>query len=216
MQRLPAAAAALSLALAGCGGEKALTLPADPVDRAATCAIVAAAEARQGASVDVSQPLPIEAQGRILHYPLLAASEGGSFSADVANQVNARMQALQDEVTSGKWQDLVPACTQAFPATAAAGAVKLPAARFEAQLACVELTEFLANALESQQASARAKVADYRTLRRDLNDAMGAGMRARAGGDLEAQRRVRNEGLAAAAQLGNPVAVAEACRESFG
>ena len=214
--RLPVAAATLSLVLTACTGEKALTLPSDPVDRAATCAIVSAAQERAAASVDVSQPLPLEAQGRILHYPLLAASEGGSFSAEQAGQVNARMQALQEEVTSGNWRDLVPACAEAFPATAAAGEVKLPAGRFEAQLACVEITEFLANALESQQASAGAKVGEYRTLRRRLNDAMGAGMRARAGGDLGAQRRVRNEGLAAAAQLGNPVAVAEACLARFG
>ena len=214
--RLPAAAAALSLVLAGCGGEKALTLPSDPADRAATCAIVAAAEARAAASVDVSQPLPLEAQGRILHYPLLAASEGGRFSAERANEVNARIQALQDEVISGKWQDLAPACAAAFPAMTAGGEATLPSARFEAQLACVELTEFLADALESQQPSWRAKVGDYRELRRELNDAMGAGMRARAGASLEAQRRLRDEGLAAAAQLGNPVAVAEACLARFG
>ena len=216
MRRLPAAAAALSLALSGCGGEKALTLPAEPVDRAATCAIVAAAEARAAASVDVSQPLPLEGQGRILHYPLLAASEGGRFSADVAKQVNARMQALQDEVTSGRWQALAPACAEAFPAAAEAGEPKLPAERFESQLACVELTEFLATALEPQASAYGGKLTEYRRLRRELNDAMGAGMRGRAGGDIEAQRRVRDEGLAAAAQLGSPTAVAEACLARFG
>ncbi len=93
MRALVAAVSAAAL-LAGCGGPKALTLPEDPIDRAATCGVVAAAEARAG-SPDIKAALPFEAQGRILHHALVAASEGGSFSGQKASAVSKRMSELQ-------------------------------------------------------------------------------------------------------------------------
>lgn len=209
------AAAAAAVAIAACSGPKTLTLPAEPVDRAATCAIVAAAEARSAAGADVAKPLPLEAQGRILHHAMLAASESGRFSADAARAVNDRMQALQDEVTSGAWQDLAPACRAAFP-LAWKDDPSLPEARFEAQIACEELAQFLFTALEPQKAAYGSEIADYRRLRRELNDAMGAGLRRKAGARLDAQAVARDEGLAAAAQLGSPVPVMRACLARFG
>jgi hypothetical protein len=202
-------------ALASCGGgPKALTLPADPIDRAATCGVVAAAQARS-ATTDINQPLTIEAQGHILHYALLAASQDGHFSAETAGAVSKRMSALQGDVTNGKWQDLEPACRTAFPAAAATGDATLPKDRLEAQLGCSQLARFTATALEADKHYA-AQVAQYRKLRARLSDLMGPALRARVGSNLTAQRAEGDKALAAMAPLGSPVAVLDQCLRKFG
>jgi hypothetical protein len=201
-----------ALLLFGCG-EKALQLPADSVDRAATCAVVAAASARIAAP-DVKAPLPLAAQGKIFHYALLAASDGGEFRPETANRVNKRMRELQEGITSGKWQDLAPTCDAAFPAAAKAD-VTLPEGRLDAQLACEELADFADVALEGEELHYGNELAGYRRMRTSLNDALAPGLRARAGGGLEAQTRERHRALAAAAQLGSPIAVLDACIERF-
>lgn len=198
--------------VAGCG-PKALDLPADPVDRAATCGVVAAATARTSVA-DVQAPLPLAAQGKIFHYALIAASEGGEFQAETANRVNRRMRELQETITGGKWQALVPACDAAFPA-AGKTEVTLPSGRLDAQLACEELADFTDVALEAADAHFANELAAYRRMRSALNDELAPGLRARAGAGLEAQGRERKRALAAAAQLGSPIAVLDACMERF-
>jgi hypothetical protein len=210
--RLSAGLAAAGLLLSSCGA-RTIELPADPVDRAATCGVVAAATART-AVADVKAPLPLAAQGKIFHYALLVASEGGELKADVANRVNKRMSQLQESITSGKWRALAPACDAAFPAAAKTG-VTLPAARLDAQLACEELAEFTSVALEGEEIHYGNELAAYRRMRTELNDSLASGLRGRAGADPEAQRRERNRALAAAAQLGSPTAVLDACTERF-
>src|SRR3712207_1930235 len=147
LKPLAGLAGAASLLLAGCGA-KSLELPTDPVDRAATCAVVAAAAART-AVTDVQAPLPLAAQGRIFHYALLAASTGEAFDAERANRVNKRMRELQESITGGKWQDLSPGCDAAFP-EAGRTEITLPEGRLDAQLACEELAEFASVALEGE------------------------------------------------------------------
>jgi len=210
--RLASAPLACALALAGCG-PKSLELPADPVDRAATCGVVAAAAART-AETNVQAPLPLAAQGKIFHYALLAASEGGEFGAEIANRVNKRMRELEAGITGGKWRDLVPACDSAFPAAGKTD-VKLPAIRLNAQLACEELADFADVALEGAERDYGNELAAYRRMRSDLNDALAPGLRARAGTDAEAQSRDRNRALATAAQLGSPIPVLDACMGRF-
>ncbi|HEY1606746.1 MAG TPA: hypothetical protein VGF77_14230 [Allosphingosinicella sp.] len=209
---LPALALA-ALALASCGGPKPLVLPADPVDRAATCGIVAAAEARS-ATADINQPLTIDAQGHILQHAMLAASGSGRFSVQIANAVSKRMSELQAEVTSGKWQDLEPACSAAFP-TATSGEATLPKDRLDAQLGCSALAEFTASALESDRHYA-AEISRYRKLRATLSDHMGPALRARFGSDLTKQRDAGDKAMAAMAELGSPVAVLDQCLKTFG
>lgn len=201
-----------ALLLAGCGA-KPLALPADPVDRAATCGVVAAATART-ALTDVQAPLPLAAQGKIFHYALLAASPGDTFEAETANRVNQRMRALQESITGGKWQDLAPACDAAFPA-AGKTEVTLPENRLDAQLACEELAEFTSVALEGEEIHFGNELAAYRRMRSELNDALGPGLRARAGAGLEAQARERKRALAGAAKLGSPMAVLDTCLKRF-
>jgi hypothetical protein len=202
-----------ALPLASCAGSEAHTLPADPVDRAATCAVVAAAAART-AVADVQAPLPLAAQGKIFHHALIAASEGGEFDAETANRVNKRMRELEAGITGGKWQGLVPACDSAFPATAKSD-VTLPAGRFEAQIACEELAEFASVALEGSERDFGNELAAYRRMRTELNDAIGPGLRAKAGPGSEAQARERDRALAAAAASGSPIPVLDKCRERF-
>ena len=201
-----------ALLLAACGA-KPLELPADPVDRAATCGVVAAAAARTAVR-DVKAPLPLAAQGKIFHYALLTASQGGEFKAETANRINKRMRELESGITGGKWSDLVPVCDSAFPVTAKT-AVELPAGRFEAQMACEELAEFTSIALEGSERHFGNELADYRRMRTDLNDALAPGLHAKAGSSTKAQSRERDRALAAAAALGSPIPVLDKCMERF-
>ncbi len=200
-----------ALLVASCG-PKALTLPDQPIDRAATCGVVAADSARL-ATRDIQAPLPFEAMGRIIHYPLLAGSSGGSFSPEVAAQVQTRMTELQDRISEGKWQELIPACRAAFPATAVEQ-VKLPVDRFDAQLGCDELGDFLRSALE-EQSEYENEVAKYGDLSMKLDATLGTGLRSRAGSNLRAQEEQRRKALATIAKAGPPVAVMRECLARF-
>jgi hypothetical protein len=203
---------ACALVLAACGA-KSLELPADPIDRAATCGVVTAAAART-ALTDVKAPLPLAAQGKIFHYALLAASAGGEFKPETANRVNKRMPELEAGITGGKWRDLVPVCDSAFP-VAAKTQIELPAGRFEAQIACEELADFTSVALEGSELHFGNALAGYRRMRTELNDALAPGLRAKAGSSPEAQSRERHRALAAAAALGSPIPVLDKCVERF-
>lgn len=201
-----------ALLLASCG-PKTLTLPEQPVDRAATCGVVAADSARLGTR-DIHAPLSFDAMGRIIHYPLLAGSTGVSFSRETAAQVQTRMTELQDRISEGKWQELIPACRAAFPATAVEQ-VKLPVDRFDAQLGCDELGDFLRSALE-EQAEYVNELAKYRDLSTKLDATLGTGLRGRAGSDLRAQEEQRRKALSTFAKAGPPVAVMRECLARFG
>ena len=200
-----------ALLLASCG-PTTLALPEQPVERAATCGAVAAAEARS--ATDVDAPLSLEAIGRVIHYPMLAASAGESFSTDAATQVQKRMAELQDSIGEAKWQDLIPACKAAFPAAAVTN-VALPANRFEAQLGCDELGDFLRSSLEAQDAYMN-ELGEYRQLSNKLDPILATGMHSRAGADSAAQQAERRKALAAMAKLGPPVAVMRQCVAQFG
>jgi hypothetical protein len=201
-----------ALLLASCGPQ-ALTLPEAPVDRAATCGVVAAAEARSG--TDIQRVLPFAAQLRILHYALLAGSEAESFSDEASSAVIERMPALQEEITEGKWQELAPACRAAFP-LAEKQEVTLPEDRFDAQLGCDAMADFLMDRLRSQESNYAGPLGDYRELLRKLDQTLGPGLRARAGADLASQQAARREALAAMAKLGSPAAVMRQCVERYG
>lgn len=204
--------AALSV-LSACG-PKALSLPEQPIDRAATCAIAAAASARR-ATKDVSAPLPLAAHGRIAHYALLAATEGGDYVPDSASAVSRRMGELKERVADGQWQPLEPACRAAFPAAERTDGA-LPVDGFEAELQCSELGEFLYSALKAHESDYRNELVGYRNLHLLLDEKLARPLLAKAGSDFEARRKVRHAALVAAAGLGNPVSVMEQCTRRFG
>lgn len=202
-----------SMLLSGCASEPAL-LPEQLVDRAATCGVVAAIEAR-AAGTEVKAPLPLDAQEHILHYALLAGSTGESFSAETATSVVKRMTALQPEVTEDEWQELLPLCRKAFP-EAWTFNVELPKDRFDSKLQCDELGKFISRSLQSQESDYAVRLNDYAAMARNLDQRLGPGLRVRAGADLEAQQEVRRQALAAAAKLGRPTPVLDKCVERYG
>lgn len=209
---LPLAAGLAALLLASCG-PKTLALPDDPVDRAATCSVVAAADARL--VTDVRQVLPFEAQGRIVHYPLLAGSTGETFSAEAATKASARTADLESNITEGKWKDLIPQCRTAFPATAKTD-IELPDDRYRAQLGCNELADFMLLALTQQAEHYGNELSAYLALKRKLEQPIVPGLRAAAGTDLEAQKVERGKALSAFAKLGPPVEVLKICIDRYG
>lgn len=202
---------ASALLVASCG-PKALTLPEEPIDRAATCGVIAANSARVAAP-DFQAPLPFDAMGRIVHLPLLAGSAGDSFQPQVAVQVRNRMTELQDGISEGNWKELVPACQAAFPATVVEE-VELPADRFEAELSCVELGDFLRSALE-KQAEYGNELAEYRAFSIKHEAALAAGLKSRAGPDLRDRIGERRKALAKIAKAGPPVTVMSECLARF-
>src|SRR3546814_11611909 len=86
------------------------------------------------------------------------------------------MSDLQEEITSGEWQSLVPACAAAFPAAEKTD-VTLPADDFEAGLACDELGDFMSMALGRQEAEYASQLGDYRGLAREFDATLGPGPR---------------------------------------
>jgi hypothetical protein len=203
---------AASLLLAGCG-EKTPTLSGDPIEKAASCGVIAAASER--AAAGVKGGLPAEAQGRIFHYPLLAGSTGESFDADKADAVFKRMPQLFDSVIKGKWETLRPACAAAYPATGNAKPT-LPARPLDSLLQCYVLVDFMRKALGGEGSSYGQAVNDYGVFA-DKLDAKVSPALAKAGiRNGEPLRKKRAEALAAAAKLGQPPAVIKACQTKYG
>lgn len=203
----------LPLLLAGCARE-GQALPVDPVARAATCGVVAAADARRE-SANVETKLTLEQQGRILHYGLLAGSEGGRLDKTRTAAVVNAMPGLGDEVTSGKWEALIPQCEAAFPATRAAGEIKLPSDALQAQAGCHDLADFFTDAMRASEADYIERIRAYDSMRRDLDPKLGGTLRARGLGQAESEE-ARDKAVAALVQLGNPVPVLNQCVKRFG
>ena len=200
-----------TMLLVSCG-PKALTLPEEPIDRAATCGVVAANSARLATS-DIQAPLSFEAMGRIVHYPLLAGSAGESFSSELAAKAQSRMTELQEGISEAKWQELIPQCRVAFPATALEE-VKLPADDFDAQLGCVELGDFLRSALE-EQAEYGNELSEYRAFSTKREASLASWLRNRAGPALQDRVAERHRALAAMAKAGPPIIVMSECLARF-
>ncbi|HEU4810206.1 MAG TPA: hypothetical protein VFS69_06075 [Sphingomicrobium sp.] len=201
--------ATLAFPLLSSCGPKTLALPDDPVERVAMCGAVAAASER-AATTNIKAPLSFGAIGRVIHYPLVGGSAGGSFSTETAAAVQKRMTALQDKVVESKWKELVPVCKAAFPATAIEKPV-LPSDSFQAQLGCSELGDFLRQALEGQEEYAN-ELGDYRDLSDKLEPTLTAGLPA----SDDAAKAERNKALATMAKAGPPVAVMRQCIDRFG
>ena len=197
--------------LAGCG-PKTLSLPADPIDRAATCGVVAAAEARTG--TDVTAELSFQAQTRIIHHALLAGADAAGFAAERATAVSRRMAELQEDIVAGKWQELIPACRDAFPVVTAT-AVSLPADRLEAQLGCDELADFATEALAGEGSAYRRELGELAALNRVIDRTAGSALRQRAGTVLEKQQALRGRALADIADAGPLSGVLAECRRRF-
>ncbi|HWW65924.1 MAG TPA: hypothetical protein VNZ43_14305 [Sphingomonadaceae bacterium] len=195
--------------LASCG-PKTLTLPKDVVDRAATCGVVEAANARQAIN-SARGGLPFDEQGRILHYAMLAASQDGSFSQETVAAVVKRMPEMEGDITKGDFTTLVEPCKQAYPATAKAEPDPLPSDPFDNRLGCYELGSFLNRSLQSQSAEYPDRLAEYGSLRRRLDGAVSLAFKRRGATTKEAQDKLRSSALAKMVPLGSPMAVMQEC-----
>jgi hypothetical protein len=202
-----------ALLASGCG-PKPLTLPEDPVERAATCGVIAAANARNG-QTDVKTPLTLEQQASILHYALLGGGAGKDFSQDRVAVVVQRMPELEGAITEGKWQELIQPCREAFPETALGKPVDLPKDAAEARLSCYMMAEFLTKSLGQHEAALGEQLAEYGAMNRKLDSKIGVSQ-AGQGLSKDQARDERREGLGRAAHLGPPAEVMKACVAKFG
>lgn len=202
----------LPLVLAGCGPKQA-ALPTDPIQRAATCGVVAAAEARRASGVDAK--LTIEQQGHILHYALLAGAEGGTFDKGKSAAVVDAMPALGDKVTGTKWEPLIGECGEAYPVSKPADSIALPSDALTAQAGCHDLADFVTTALRAQENNFPDKMRAYDGMERAVDTKMGATLKAR-GLDLAKANNARAKALAAVVTLGPPTAVLDQCVKRFG
>jgi hypothetical protein len=202
---------ATALLLAGCG-EKTPQLPTQPLDRAATCGVVAAATERK--AVGAKGDLPAESQARILQYSMLYASDGKALDLDKVNRVSARMPALFEQTIKGKWETLGTACAQAFPATQVKQPV-LPSKPLDSMLQCYALADFLRKVLTEQGGGYGTATNAYGALK-DRLDMKIAPLRRAAGLKNGPEFRQKQlEELAAVARLGQPPAVIAACEAKY-
>jgi hypothetical protein len=208
-----AALLTIALALSGCGPTQ-LALPDDPVERAATCGVVSAADARKALN-SVQGDLPFDSELGVIHYSLLAGAEDGGFARDKASAVAKRMPELADKVTGGKWQALKQPCAQAFPASAPASPPKLPASTAQAQLGCYVLADFLRTALQSQDASYGEQLSMLGALRRTLDPKLAGRFAARGQTDMAAQKDPRDAALSDMARRGPPAQLIKLCVAAY-
>ena len=203
-----------ALALSACGAPK-LALPADPIGKAATCGVVAAADARAANAEQVAAPLSFDRQGHIIHYALLAGAQGDRFSRTAAAAVVERMQVIQDAVTDGKWKALVQPCNAAYPEANSANAVTLPSDPLEAEMSCYTLSKFMAKALAVQGNAYEKQLLEFGTLGRNLDPRIGRGLDRRGIRSEAARLAQRDIALAKAARLGSPAKVMDACTARY-
>lgn len=201
----------LPLILAACG-PRPVALPEDPIQRAATCGVVAAAEARRQAGAGAK--LSFEQQAHVLHYALLAGASGDSFDRNKSAAVVNAMPRLGDKVTAGDWQPLAGACGDAYPA-ARAQKVTLPSDALEAEGGCYALEQFVTTALRSQAVNYKDRMQTYDALGRTLDAKLGATAKAR-GLSQQQLFAARNRALASLVKLGPPAATLNACVKRFG
>jgi hypothetical protein len=203
-----------ALALAGCGKPK-LALPDDAVGKAATCGVVAAADARAANPQSVAAPLAFDRQAQIIHYALLAGAQSEAFSTDTASAVVQKMQEVQEDVTSGDWKALVQPCQTAFPEADIARPVSLPTSAGDTQVGCYTLGKFMARALSVQGSAYEQQLLAYGKLGRDLDPKVARTFDQRGIRSDEARQTSRDKQLSKFAKLGSPAKVMEACVTRF-
>jgi hypothetical protein len=201
-----------ALLITACSKTEKPVLPADPVERAATCAVVAELDERRQAG---RAALPFEAHEHVLHYALLAGATGESFASATTYAVFQRIKQIRPEVAASKWQKILPECRIAYP-EAWTFNVELPKDRFDSKLQCNELGKFVARTLRKHHAEDPARAAAYAKMSSNLDYRLAPGLRVRAGAELANQEAGRRKALAAAVKLGRPSQVMEQCVQRYG
>ena len=212
MRSSVACVSALGFALSSCGAHK-LALPADPIGKAATCAVVAAADARS--TTQVTAPLTIDAQGEIVHYALLAGAAEGHFSQDKAAAVMQQMQQIKDKIIDGKWQALVGPCKAAFPEADPQRPISLPKDTLESEMGCYTLGKFMVKALSTQGPAYEEQLLKYGELNRKLDPKVAVVLDRRGVRSDDARKAEQDSALAKVVKLGTPTKVMDACSARY-
>ena len=202
----------LAFALSSCGAPK-LALPDDPIGKAATCGVVAAADARS--TTQVSAPLAIDAQGQIVHYALLTGAADGRFSQDKAAAVMQQMQQIKDKIVDGKWQALVGPCKAAFPEADPQRPVLLPKDVLQSEMGCYTLGKFMVKALSTQGPAYEEQLLKYGELNRKLDPKVAVALDRRGIRSEGARKAEQDNALAKAVKLGTPTKVMDACSARY-
>ena len=214
MRNYPVILSAFSLALSSCSSE--VGLPEEIVDRAATCAVVSAYEARSTIK-NLDTPLSFDRQSQIIHYALLAGASEPGFSRDNAKGVVRRMQILQERISPEEWPPLVEPCNAAFPEANLNHPVKLPEPPEEAQLTCYALGDFMIRALSAYQGTYTQQWVQYSDFLMGLQPIVEPDTSEPGAKAVPATERIakRNAALTVAAKLGSPSKVMNMCMERF-
>lgn len=197
--------------LMGSACSKPLVLSDDPIERAATCGVVTAAQARQ-AQADFRAPLSIEAQGKILHHALAVGAETPEFSQDKAAAVVKQMSERADAITDSSWEKLVEPCAAAFPVPTSTP--KLPDDPLTTALGCDALGRFMRAALASD-GRYEAVLAGYNRLETSLDSKVAPLLARRGLSSPEATQVEKRKALSTFAKLGRPDQVMDACLVRF-
>ena len=207
-------AVSVAALIASACGPKQLALPVDPIDKAATCAVVSAADAR-ARSPEATGDLDFDSQTRIIHYAMLAASGSADFSAKEASAVVSRMSEVEAGITEGKWQELVAPCDQAFPEVKKTAGIELPKTRFDAQLGCYAMGDFLMKTVTTTDPKAQDRFAEFQKMKRSLDAPIGSGLKARGAGEYEKTQALKDAALVKMTKLGAPAEVMKMCTARF-
>lgn len=211
MKTAPIAALPLVALLASCGSGP-VVLPETAVERAATCAVVFNAQARQG-SADVTAQLTAAQRGAVLRPALLHAAEGEEFVIARAAAVTDAMPALGEDLGEEQIETLGPQCAKAFPP--APTPVTLPEDQLTAALGCDELGDFMRQALSTQAAAYKTELDAYYALNQALDTRLAPLLSARGISGVEETQAEARKALGAMVKLGEPTEVLAQCTARY-
>lgn len=205
------AALPLAAMLSSCGGAPA-TLPAETAQRAATCGVVAANQAR-ATITDIKAPLSAAQQGEVLRPALLYGADGEEFSRDRAAEVVNAMPKLGEDLSEKDIAALAPQCAEAYPP--APTPVKLPDDPLTAAMGCDQLSDFMRQALGAQGAAYTEQLNEYFALNQALDKQLAPLLSNKGISGVTESEAQGRKALGAIVKLGQPTAVLNACTARY-
>jgi hypothetical protein len=125
------------------------------------------------------------------------------------------MSDLQGKITEGKWQKLAAPCDAAFPEVNKTTGIELPAAKFDAQLGCYAMGDFLTRAVQTTDSQGEERLATYGKMHRELDRSIGAGLKARGVSKVKKTQLLKGVALGQMTRLGAPSEVMKICTDRF-
>lgn len=183
-------------------------LPADPMQRAATCAAAISGQA----GVLSGKPFTYETADRVGQFAIIG-------SAGQADKLPGLGQAMADAAkTLGPegFGPAVAACDRAYPRTLANAPVRMPANEVDRGLGCMILAGTLGGIHKGAGTDSDPRAANYMKLAESLGAKLEAKLNA-AGITTEEQLMARLQAVGpTVGDFGPPTKVAEACLKEFG